>query len=137
MNIEKYKAMIESVTEEPNNMSSDWSDFMKVFANLLHEQKQAERDRDINQIAIYKYGGERQKKKLFEEMAELTVAICHTDDGKDSFDHIAEEICDLQIMLEQMILLYGIHGEVNRQRRIKIERLNERIKEAKNGERVS
>lgn len=127
MDAKKYLEMIREATEEPNNMSRDWLDFMEAFAYLLNEQIQAEHDRGINQSAIYKYGGERQKKKLFEEMAELMQAICHTDDGKDDKWHIAEEIADVQIMLEQMIFLYGIRGEVNRQHELKIKRLNDRV----------
>lgn len=137
MNIEKYKAMIEEVTEEPNNMSKDWKEFFVDVRYLMAKELREELDREVYQCAINEYGGERQKKKLFEEIGELMEAICKVDDGKDSVDHVAEEICDVQIVLEQMIILHRCRGEVNRQHRIKIEGLNERIKEAKNGERVS
>lgn len=132
MNIEKYKAMIEEVTEEPNNMREDWREFFVDVRYLMARELIEELDREVNQSAIIKYGGERQKKKLFEEMAELTQTICHTDDGKDTKWHIAEEIADVRIVLEQMIFLYGIRGEVNRQHRIKMERLCNRLKEIGN-----
>ena len=126
-NKEKYLGMIRDITEEPNNMSVEWTDALNAFANLLHEQDESDADKEINQGAIIKYGGERQKKKLFEERAELTQAICHTDEEKDTKWHIAEEIADVRIMLEQMIFLYGIRGEVNRQHRLKMERLKNKV----------
>ena len=126
-NKEKYLNMITDIMEEPNNMSVEWSDLLNTVADILHGQDDSDKDKEINQCALGYYGGEKQKKKLFEEMAELTQAICHTDDGKDTKWHIAEEIADVRILLEQMIFLYGIHGEVNRQHRLKMERLRKRV----------
>ena len=126
-NKEKYLEMIADIMEEPNNMSLEWSDSLNTVADILHGQDDSDKDKEINQCALGYYGGEKQKKKLFEEMSELTQAICHTDDEKDTKWHIAEEIADVRIMLEQMIFLYGIRGEVERQHRLKMERLAERI----------
>ena len=40
---------------------------------------------------------------FFEEMSELQKELCKHDRGKDNREAIAEEIADVQIMLEQMI----------------------------------
>lgn len=127
MNVGKYRAMISEATEEPNNMSRDWVELMEDFAFLLGEREAQDKDKEVMQCALQTYGGERQKKKLFEEMAELTEAICKTDDGRDTKWHIAEEIADVRLLLEQMVFLYGIHGEVRRQHKLKIQRLNDRV----------
>ena len=133
MNVENYKKMLADIARDPKNAAATWAQMMEHFSELLKEREERNADREVCQLAINHYGGEKQKKKLFEEMGELTQAICHTDDGKDDKWHIAEEIADVQIVLDQMIFLYGIRGEVNRQHREKIKRLEEGLKESGNG----
>lgn len=54
---------------------------------------------NLHQKALNRFGDDHQHLKLIEEMAELTQAII-----KDS--NIAEEIADVQIVLDQIKLLY-------------------------------
>ena len=133
MNTQKYREMIVETTEEPNNMSDDWKKLMGDFACLLNERAEKEMDNEVFQVALQKWGGEHQKLKLFCEMAELVVAICHTDEGKCEKWDIAGEIADVQNLLEQMIILYGIRGETNRQHKEKMEKLKGLIKGDNNG----
>lgn len=65
--------------------------------------------------ALDKFGNQNQKLKLIEEMAELTQAII-----KDS--NIAEEIADVQIVLDQLKLLYP---DWKSWEQVKIQRLKE------------
>lgn len=60
---------------------------------------------------INHYGADHQKDKLFEEMAELQKEVCKEKDGKGDIPHIAEELADVYIMLQQMQLIYGITDE--------------------------
>ena len=69
------------------------------------------------------YGYESQIKKLFEEMAELTVAIC-----KDDRENIIEEIADVEVMLEQMKILLDCEGSVFLEKMHKVDRQIERMK---------
>lgn len=66
------------------------------------------------------YGLNHQKIKLIEEMAELTQAIIKGDDA-----HIAEEMCDVELMMEQVRYLGGYHPEAFRP--FKINRQLQRI----------
>ena len=84
-------------------------------------------DSTICSAALEKYGFEHQLTLLFEEMSELQNALCKERRGRDSREHIAEEIADVEIMLEQMKLHYAIHEEVGRKRREKLLRLVERM----------
>ena len=61
--------------------------------------------------------------KYFEESAELQEAICKYYAGKDSIIHIAEEIADLQIMLEQLAIIFDCKKCVKEWRKRKLERL--------------
>lgn len=63
------------------------------------------------QEIVNHYGADHQKDKLFEEMAELQKEVCKEKDGKGDIPHIAEELADVYVMLQQMQLIYGITDE--------------------------
>lgn len=63
-------------------------------------------DRTIR-LAVDTFGRESQTQKLFEEMAELQEALCKFVRGRDTADHVCEEIADLMIMCQQMAVIYG------------------------------
>ena len=80
------------------------------------------------QEIINHYGAYQQKDKLFEEMAELQKEVCKEKDCKGDIQHIAEELADVNIMLQQMQLIYGITDEQIKQIvQDKIERTLDRI----------
>ncbi len=72
----------------------------------LHKISEKEIDETIR-IAVEKFGKEHQTRKLFEEMAELQVALCQLADGRDTTGHVCEEIADVIIMCLQMAQIYG------------------------------
>lgn len=88
-------------------------------------------DKKIYREALETFGHASQVKKLFEEMAELQEAICKAVDGRDDTSHVAEEIADVQIMLGQMMELFGCEAAVILRRRAKLARLAGRIKRAR------
>lgn len=77
----------------------------------------AEREGAILERALEKYGANAQRRQMIEEMAELTQALCKLERVVESpnyatawnraYDHVLEEIADVQIMLNQMQLFYG------------------------------
>lgn len=84
---------------------------------------------DVFRSALKKFGGEKQTIKLFEEMAELQDSICKFVAQRGNVDHIAEEIADVQIMLNQMIILHDCADKVQEYRKQKVDRLKRRIEE--------
>lgn len=82
----------------------------------------------LYRLALDTYGPEAQTVMVFEEMAELQKELCKHARGTDNLEAIAEEIADVQIMLEQMIELHGCEDAVLCYKRHKLERLAERIK---------
>lgn len=97
-------------------------------------------DERIKKIAEH-YGYEPQSRQLIEEMAELTVAINKywrfrekaktMEDLKEStflVDNIAEEIADVEIMLEQIKNLTGLGLKVESIKEYKLTRQMMRIK---------
>lgn len=79
--------------------------------------------------ALNLYGPEAQTLMVFEEMSELQKELCKHARGKDNREEIAEEIADVLIMLDQMMILYDCESLVARFRELKIERLEQRIRE--------
>lgn len=61
--------------------------------------------KQINTSALYRlaldtFGPDAQTLMMFEEMSELQKELCKHARGKDNREAIAEEIADVQIMLE-------------------------------------
>lgn len=80
------------------------------------------------QEIVNHYGHESQKAMLFEEMSELQKEICKDIRNKRNVEHIAEELADVYIMLQQMQLIYGITDEqIEQVVQDKIERTLDRI----------
>lgn len=86
------------------------------------------REKVILRDALNTFGHERQVRKLFEEIGELQEAICKALDERDDTSHVAEEIADVQIMLGQMMEMFGCEDAVALRRHAKLARLEGRIK---------
>ena len=92
-----------------------------------------EYERTTFERALEHYGADVQTTVLVEEMAELQKEICKYWRGRPNFDHIAEEMADLSIMLDQMKLLFQNGGAVQGWRLEKVRRLAQRIAEEESG----
>ena len=89
---------------------------------MMHEMS-------LLQRAIAKYGKDAQMKMVLEEMSELQKEICKLWRGKDNRDAIAEEVADVEIMLDQLKLMLDIPYQVEQHRQNKLQRLQERLEE--------
>lgn len=88
-------------------------------------------DNEICRAALEAFGAEAQMVMAIEEMSELTKELCKHRRGRNNVESIAEEIADAQIMLRQLVILFDCKETVDKYRQYKLERLAERIKEAK------
>lgn len=94
---------------------------------------------EIMKKAISKYGSSHQMLKAIEELGELERALIkkmmyqmefvHRDDVKDNNYNLMEEIADVEIMIYQIKLIYGIFYEVDSLRDKKLQRLKTRLGE--------
>lgn len=82
---------------------------------------------EVLQRALDTYGSSMQIVVMMEEMSELQKELCKNLRGRGSIEHIAEEIADVEIMLEQMKMLFLCADDVRDVRRRKVERLKERL----------
>lgn len=95
---------------------------------------------DVMGDAIQTFGERAQEAMLLEEMSELQKEICKHWRGRDNLAEIAEEIADVEIMLDQMKMVFSCAGRVKAIRASKIRRLSERIQDeivARAAERAS
>ena len=81
--------------------------------------------------ALDTFGTATQLIVALEELSEAQKEICKALRGKLNPEHLAEEVADATIMLEQVRQLFGINEPVCEMMDSKITRLQQRIEEAK------
>lgn len=74
-------------------------------------------------VAEAEYGRPMQCTVAVEELSEAQKEICKILRGKPDLQHLAEEIADVLIMMEQMMLFFGLQWDVEKFRDQKIRRL--------------
>ena len=82
-------------------------------------------ENEILITAIRTFGEKAQEGVAIEECAELIQAISHKHRGRKN--NIAEEIADVEIMLEQLKIINDCHKEVEEIHKQKIERLFHKV----------
>ena len=83
---------------------------------------------------IQRNGKEKQVYIAIEEMAELTKELIKDKRGFDNHEQIVEEIADVEIMMQQLCLIFKCSNDVVSMRRKKIERLKTRLENAEKSE---
>lgn len=73
------------------------------------------------------YGEKHQCMLCIEEMSELIKEIVKFERKHNNYNEIAEEVADVQIMIEQVIAIYGINEEVERWKEKKLKRTEARL----------
>ena len=66
----------------------------------------------VYEEAIERYGNELQIVVAIEELSECAKELCKVLRGKGDIAHLAEEVADATIMLEQMRICFGINEAV-------------------------
>lgn len=79
----------------------------------------------VCQRAVEAFGKEHQLIICMEEMAELTKELTKHLRGRDNLPQIAEEMADVEIMLEQLKFLFDLRGAVADAKEAKLIRLQE------------
>ena len=89
--------------------------------------------KQVCQKAIKKWGQDAQLIKTIEELSELSKALCkylNSDNNVNGLlDNIAEEIADVEIMIEQLKIIFDNADKVLFVKFSKIKRLEGRVKE--------
>lgn len=83
--------------------------------------------RDTYNEAVKAYGKQSQLIMAMEEMAELTKELSKSIRGQKNTAAISEEMADVEIMLEQLKVIFSNRAEVDRVRCAKLDRLAVRL----------
>lgn len=75
---------------------------------------------EIEKAAIEAFGKESQKDIFIEESAELTKELLKERRGEDNLTAILEEMADVEIMLDQMKLIYGSCEEIKQKKLLRL-----------------
>lgn len=89
--------------------------------------------KEIYQKAITLWGWDLQLNMAIEESSELIKAICklkRNGASLETVNAVAEEIADVEIMIEQIKLMFDCRDDVEEWMAYKLERLSKMIKEA-------
>lgn len=86
-----------------------------------------EERRKVYNKALAAYGDCMQMVVAVEELAECQQAICKILRGGEDFNHLAEEVADATIMLEQVRQMFNINDKVCEYMDAKVTRLEERL----------
>lgn len=81
----------------------------------------------VCQRAVDAYGKEHQLIICMEEMAELTKELTKNLRGRRNLQDISEEVADVEIMLEQVKVIFDLKEEVSEAKEAKLLRLQKRI----------
>ena len=78
--------------------------------------------------ALVRYGEQNQMVVACEELSECQKEICKILRGDGNLIHLAEEIADATIMLEQLQFIFGVGDLVSQKMDEKVKRLDERLR---------
>lgn len=81
----------------------------------------------IIHTALHGFGADKQRIKCIEELSELIKELCKDAIGNGGVFHIAEEIADVEIMLEQMKVYYNCESTVELFKDRKLEQLARKL----------
>lgn len=104
-------------------VSAEWVECL----NLCRAALIGNRENSILHDAVDYYGKDAQLVIAVEEMSELIKELCKDKRGIGVPEHIAEEMADVSIILQELLLIYGNEKEVENWQRRKLERLEERL----------
>lgn len=82
---------------------------------------------DVYGRAVTYYGESSRLLLTIEEMSELTKELVKRARGRDNLLAISEEMADVEIMLEQLKILFGNRAEIDSWKAKKLQRLIERM----------
>ena len=108
---------------------------LMLFMKLPEGLRRRTNINPIYKKAIKLWGIDSQMMMVVEEASELIKAICklrRTGVTAETVNGIAEEIADMEIMLEQLKIMFYLSEGVNEWKNYKIGRLSQMIEEAEN-----
>ena len=125
--ISRLRSMAENCTTSPRTCRAAadlLEQKMKETMNKIPYEKRAQ----VYTNALICFGETAQMVMALEELSECQKEICKKLRGYSNLDHLAEEIADATIMLEQLRLFFGLNDLVCEKMDEKVKRLDALLK---------
>lgn len=103
---------VEVMNQQNDEYNQIWSSCSPRMTALEIYKKLREQNGDSAQLVV-----------AIEELSELTKEITKCLRNKGNIDHLAEEVADVEIMVEQVKLIFNVQDKVEAARQIKLQRL--------------
>ena len=81
----------------------------------------------VCKAAVHTYGKDLQRMTAIEEMSELTKELSKYIRGRQNIGGICEEMADVEIMLEQLKIVFRNRAAVDYHRSQKLQRLSDKL----------
>lgn len=135
------KLSYEEIQQIMNNLKANCDDVVGRFNELSDyykdlQKRYSRKFQKVDYTLLYKsaietFGASNQQIVAIEELSELQKEITKLLRGQGGLINLAEEIADVEIVVEQLKVIYGVRSEVSQYKILKNQRLLELIK-AKN-----
>ncbi len=126
---ETTEEVLEKLKEESDCICKENEELALELDRLKTEEQRRKMDieseKSIFHKAILKYGVSSQVGMAMEELAELIQAL--NKSMRDEPNNVPEEIADVEIMLEQLKLIFSCKNDVEKIRKDKVKRLEGRL----------
>lgn len=110
---------------------NEYENYRSAMNSIKEKEINEMTEQEIYKAAIDKYGKNQQMMMCIEEMSELAKELCKNIRGRSNEENIAEEIADVQIMLNQMMIIHKCETAVYFWEDEKLQRLKKRIEQEK------
>ena len=84
-------------------------------------------EKEVFNDAVYYFGRQHQRQKAIEELSELIKEVSKEQIGEGNIEHLAEEMADVEITMEQLKIMYDNAALVEQYREKKVSRLAGRV----------
>lgn len=129
---EKLKQTLTEIEEiaDKDFRHTAWEEYSKQLKQILQKNQRGGRMQTVNEAyykkLIEKFGAKNQIIVAIEELSELQKEICKYLRDKTNIRNISEEIADVEIMLEQLKLIFENETPVSIEKEYKLARTYER-----------
>ena len=132
LSIEEIQQIINNLKTTCDAVVKQYDELLGNYKALQKEFKEKHKKVDYTLLyasAIQTFGAQNQQIVAIEELSELQKEITKLLRGQGGLINLAKEIADVEIVIEQLKVIYGMRAEISQYKVLKNQRLLELIKE--------
>ncbi len=132
LSVEEIQKIMKTLKENCDNAVKKYDELSAFYRDL--QKRYENKIKKVDYTLLYKkailvFGAVNQQVVALEELSELQKEITKLMRGQGGYMNLAEEIADVEIVIEQLKILYGVKHNVDQYKAFKNQRLLELINE--------